>query len=613
MESELNVRNLMADASQNITERLVWHTALKDQAGIARNMADGSDIQEIYGLGEAALFDEFFCFLDELGIKNLAMKLKPKIKKRETRINFLSVFLIYVMRIVSGAPHFWNIESVLLHSQPLMHLVGFNAREIREGTSERGLHNPPKGKDQTSTPDNVSPPASVPPPTPPTTTPPPALAAATAAATPAADADVPDAVPTAPATTGNDDKIRGPVCPQFISSFISNILASALEKFFNTVISILASNSFFPKRVHALMDASEIQSTERCLGCGKVSKEKAPELRLRQKRIRKVFETVFGFKIWVVWDSVSKLPIAMRFTTIEVADVKMAREVVQQAVDNLGDKARIASLAFDRGFTDGPFMWWLHHEMGIIFYVPAKKNLHVYEDALSMLSSGIRQARERERRVGRGKTGSTVIDRWEAVGIEGLTSAGFYGEKGSGSHENSNSFKPNPINAVVVLADPYKANNPASDTMVILTNGDVAEPLRTYDGYDQRSEIENSLFREAKRAWFIQSPPENTKASFCAHVYLTIIIMALTTAFRTWMDKQEKLDRQGQETGIRKFRDRVRQENGSKFIVFEGGHYAIFDAYEIPILCGRRVLMPRGVPEIIEKRDILKKYGALLE
>ena len=599
MESKLNVHNLIADASQNITQRLVWHTALKDQAGIAQNMADGSDIQEIYGLGEAALFDEFFCFLDELGIKNLAMKLKPKIKKRETGINFLTVFLIYVMRIVSGSPHFWNIESVLLKSQPLMRLVGFNAREIREGTSERGLHNPPKKKEQTPAPDNApmtseAPAASIPPDT---------VAAATAAV--AADSVTADGK--------NDDKIRGPICPQFISSYISNIFASALEKFFNAVISILASNSFFPKRVHALMDASEIQSTERCIGCGKVSKEKAPELRLRQKRIRKVFETVFGFKIWVVWDSVSKLPIAMRFTTIEVADVKMAREVVQQAVDNLGDKARIASLAFDRGFTDGQFMWWLHQEMGIIFYVPAKKNLHVYEDALSMLSSGTRQTRERERKIGRGKTSSTFIERWEAVGIEGLTSAGFYGKKGSGSHENSNSFKPNPINAVIVLADPYKANNPTSDTMVILTNGDVHEPLRTYDGYNARSEIENSLFREAKRAWFIQSPPENTKNSFCAHVYLTIIVMALTTAFRTWMDKQEKLDKQGQETGIRKFRDRVRQENGNKFIVFEGGHYAIFDAYEIPILCGRRVLMPRGVPEIIEKKDILKKYGVLLE
>ncbi|MDP2268011.1 MAG: hypothetical protein Q8K46_02480, partial [Deltaproteobacteria bacterium] len=143
-------------------------------------MADGKDIEEVYGLGDAALFDEFFSFLSHFGITDLALKLKPKIKKRETETNFLTFF-------------------------------------------------------------------------------------------------------------------------------ISAILASALERFFNNVISVLAKHSFFPKHIHALMDASEIQSTERCVGCGKVSKEKAPELRRRGKRIRKVLETVFGFKIWVVWDSLSKL------------------------------------------------------------------------------------------------------------------------------------------------------------------------------------------------------------------------------------------------------------------------------------------------------------------
>ena len=69
----------------------------------------------------------------------------------------------------------------------------------------------------------------------------------------------------------------------------------------------------FSQKIHAIMDASEIQSTELCEGCGKVSKEKAPELRRRKGRIRKVMETVFGFKIWVVWDPVSRLPLAMRF------------------------------------------------------------------------------------------------------------------------------------------------------------------------------------------------------------------------------------------------------------------------------------------------------------
>jgi hypothetical protein len=343
-----------------------------------------------------------------------------------------------------------------------------------------------------------------------------------------------------------------------------------------------------------------------------VTKEKAPELRRRKGHIRKVLETVFGFKIWVLWDPNSRLPLAMRFATIEVSDIQYAREVIQQALTNLGGHASIVSVALDRGFLDGPLLWWLNTK-GIIFYIPAKTNMNVYKDALSLVGTGILQTRERKRTVGAGKHKKTVTDRWEIEGIEGLTSAGFYGELGSGSHENRNDFVPNPINAVVILHDPYLENNPGSDTLVILTNDSVKKPLKVYDGYDARSEIENGLFRESKQAWFIERPARNTADAFRAHTYLTLIMMALTTAFRTWMDQQDKLDRSGKETGIRKFREKVRQENGNKLIVFDEDRYAIFDTYEVFILCGRNVLMPTGVPEKIAKKDILIKYGAFLE
>lgn len=78
----------------------------------------------------------------------------------------------------------------------------------------------------------------------------------------------------------------------------------------------------------------------------------------------------------------------------------------------------------------------------------------------------------------------------------------------------------------------FKDNNPDSKTLVILTSGQIDKPLYVYDSYDARSEIENGLFREAKQAWFIEHPPINTKAGFMVHVYLTIFVMALTTAFR---------------------------------------------------------------------------------
>lgn len=566
--------DLHAKASKNIAQRLSFQTAVKDQAGIAQDLADGKDVPEVYNLSDAGFFDEFFYFLEEIGIMPRLTELDPKISSRPTTIRFPAVILIYLMRIVSGLAFFWHIEPVVLQSQALMRLLKFNGREILEGTSLRGCKKP---KEEPSS----------------------------ATVEPSSVIDTSDA-------DESRSVVRGPICADSVATYIQAIAASALEQLFNTVVSVLAARSFFPKTLHATLDASEIQSTQKCKGCGMVSKEKPPLLRLRKGRIKKVMERVFGFKIWVVWDPVSGLPLALRFTTIEVADVTMAREVVSQALNNLGGHVTLASLAFDRGFTDGTFWWWLHQQ-GIQFFVPAKSNMAVYHDALACVASGVRQSRQRTRKVGRGKNSTSVIDHWEAIGIEGLTSAGFYGELGSGQHEHAKSFLANPINAVVVADDPYRQNNPDVATMVILTNAPVAKPLTTYDRYDWRSNMENGLFREAKQAWFIERPAKNTDRAFRAHVYLTLVTMALTTAFRAWLEQQDKKERDGVNTGIRVFRQQVRQENCNKIIVFDEDRYAIFDVYELVILCGRHVARPRGVPENITTTDILRKYGALLE
>lgn len=558
--------NLQSSASKTIAQRLSFHTAVKDQAGIAQELAAGQEVSEVYHLSDAGFFDEFFYFLQELGIMDSLFGLDPKVSTRPTTVRFSAVILIYLMRIVSGLAFYWHLEPVILQSQALMRLVGFNGREILDGTSRRGRRR------LTEPPEPV----------------------------------VPEGTP--PAGT-----IRGPLCADSVATYIAAITAPALERFFNGVITLLAARSFFPKMVHATLDASEIQSTQNCDGCGMVTKEKAPELRRRKGRIKKVLERVFGFKIWVVWDPVSSLPLALRFAPIETADLTLAREVVLQARTNLGTHATLVSLAFDRGFTDGAFWWWLHDELKIHFFVPAKSNLGIYQDALASTAAGIRQTREKARSVGYGKNRSITVDRWEVIGLTGLTSAGFYGALGSGSHENAASFVANPLNAVVVLHDPYRENNPECDTMVILTNAPVAKPLTVYDRYDRRSDMENTLFREAKQAWFIQRPAKNTVHGFRAHVYLTLITMALTTAFRAWLEQQDKLERAGKETGIRRFRQQVRQENGNKLMVFTNDRYAIFEAYELVILCGRPVAMPRGVPEAISCDDILRKYDALLE
>jgi hypothetical protein len=548
----------ITEASKTIHENLMWQTATKDQAGVAEAIANEQVVHEVYGLGDAGLLDMFFCFLRELDIMPILEKLEPKTGrgKRKSPVPFSSILLIYLMRLVAGVAFFSHIGPVLLQSQALMHIAGFNGRQVKQGTNRRSIEKSSKDWD---------------------------------------DEDI--------------TEIRGPVCPEFIASIIVTIASSTIEQVFNKVITILAKKSFFPRNINALLDASDVESTQNCAGCGKVSKEKAPELRRRKGKTKKIKVTVFGFKIWVIWDQLSHLPIAMRFATIETNDTVFAREVIEQAVINLGDHARIASLALDRGFTDGKLLWWLNKQ-GIIFYIPAKASMNVYKDALSLVKTGQVVTRESTRTTGHGKNSQQVTETWQVVGISGLTSAGFYGELGSGSHENKNDFQPNLINAVVVLHDPYRENNPNIKTMVILTNGSVDKPLDIYDGYDARSEIENSLFRESKQGWNLKKPPENTMAGFLVHSYLTILTMGLTTAFRDWMVKQEKLE--DEDIGIRKFRMKIRAENADKCIAFCGDHYGIFYLYEILILSGTKVLKPRGILDNITKDDILQKYGAPL-
>ncbi len=159
------------------------------------------------------------------------------------------MILIYLMRIVAGLAFFWHIDPVILHSQPLMRLVGFNGRQVGQGAGPKK----------------------------------------------------PLPKPTVTLPQAHDDAqpstIHGPYCPDSIAVYIQAIAASALERLFNGTVAILATHSFFPKRIHGLLDSSEVQTTELCAGCGKVTKERAASLRRRRKRIRKVLETIFGFKI----------------------------------------------------------------------------------------------------------------------------------------------------------------------------------------------------------------------------------------------------------------------------------------------------------------------------
>ena len=137
--------DVIKNASETIFKRLAWLTAKRDQAGIADKLANEQEVDEIYGLGDAGLFDEFFHFLREFGIMKILEQLAPRRhRKRQIPIPFSAIMLIYLMRIVAGLKFFYHTGPVLLQSQSLMHLVGLMGTKSSRALIGEALINPPE-------------------------------------------------------------------------------------------------------------------------------------------------------------------------------------------------------------------------------------------------------------------------------------------------------------------------------------------------------------------------------------------------------------------------------------------------------------------------------------
>jgi uncharacterized RmlC-like cupin family protein len=188
------------------------------------------------------------------------------------------------------------------------------------------------------------------------------------------------------------------------------------------------------------------------------------------------------------------------------------RALVTQARRNLQGYARLHKVIFDRGFLDGPTLWWLDQQE-ITFVVPAKTNMAVTADARAQAAAGADLTRGRRVHTvchGQGRMAWTERLETEVVGITGLTTYDQYGTPEQARHATQRDFQANPINAVVVRKWQGKDYGPGGKT-VFLTNASVAKPLQAFDDYDDRSLIENCCIKEAKQQWDLGHPPTENR------------------------------------------------------------------------------------------------------
>ena len=511
-----------------LCNRLFWHTAERDDAKVADHLFHRREMDVVYAMDEATLFDSFFNYLQEIEVFPLLQHLDPQ-KQRRKNIPFIQLVLVFLMKVVGSIKTIDEISDLLLTDELLMSMCGFNAHQVKNGSCERG--------------------------------------------TKLRKTPIPE--------------IRGSLCVDTIANHIGTITPRRIENFFNRCILQLAKQGVFPKKINAACDATLYETTNKFKGCGSVTRKVKVKARGYRKsgELKEVPVTLYGWKVWAIYEIKTGIPLAIKIDTIEKPDNLHVLAVLEQAKENVKIASIIDSLVIDRGFLDGKVLYKID-EQGIEFVIPLKRNMEAAKDArqLALDSESFPPVtREVEVFHGYGKKKYTEKVLTTLVGVPDLLTCDWFNPEGSKANTTKKDYEPIPLNAVVVKTWDNKTP-PLEKQVVFVTNIGVKDPFITFDRYDDRSLMENKLFREVKQNWYFEHPPKKTKEGVYIQTYMTMGMKALTTAFLKWQEEQLQLEALGKQSTWQMYRRKLKVLNRNKLIVFVGQHFGIFPSHEVFML-----------------------------
>lgn len=535
-----------------VQARLNWKLAYRDDARVAQGLYAGEDIEEMHELSDAGLLDEFFVFLEELGMMEVFEQMRLPGAKRML-VPTVQFILLYLLKVLFGAESMHELPRVLFSNLGLMELVGFNAHQCAEGLTKRG-----------------------------------------------------DALRT-------KKKKQGPLSAQCLADNISKLREEEMEQLFNQMVQFLARRGFFTDSLLVALDGSKLPTPESYEGCGKLKQTRSVKIKGQKEAATEEYY-VYGWKVLVLIEVHTRLPLAMKLVKIQEYEGKWLIPLLEQAQRNLGSAATIERVVIDRGYLDGADLWQLHQK-GLLFVIVGKSNMAVVQDAQGLAKGERGVARERVVAHGHGKTATQERLRTELVSIAALTSYDSYGAVEETRSAQRRDYVGQPINAVVVRR--WDNRVPKGEGTVYLTNAEVSDPFAIFDTYDWRSVIENGIFKEGKYPWQLLRFPKRTEAAVVVHCFFTLVVMALCTAFRFWQAQAASTPTSATEVlptlssallggeGTARWRQRLREENRDKLIVFIGQAYGIFHLAEFAVLTHvplRRLPSSLGSPQAVLQR-----------
>ena len=533
-------------------ERLNWKLAWRDDARVAQELYAGEDIEEMHELSDAGLLDEFFVFLEEVGMMQAFEQMRmPGVKR--ILVPTVQFVLLYLLKVLMGGQSMNELPRVLFSNQGLMELVGFNAQQCEQGLTKRG---------------------------------------------------------DAQRTT---KKKQGPLTAQCLADTISKLGEEEVERLFNQMVQALARWGMFRGKLLVALDGSKLPTPPSYEGCGKLKQTRSVKIKGHKEAATEEYY-IYGWNVLVLIEVQTRLPLAMKVVKIQEYEGRWLLPLLEQAQRNLGEQAHIGTIVIDRGYLDGEDLWQVQ-QRGLIFVIVGKANMTVVQDAQGLAKGERAVVRERIVGHGHGKKATQERLRSEVVGLEALTSYDSYGEAEHTKSAHRRDYMGQPINAVVVRRWEHRV--PKGGGTVYLTNGQVSDPFSIFDTYDWRSVIENGIFKEGKHPWHLLRTPSRTEAAVVVHCFFTLLVMGLCTAFRLWQAQIATTATSSTEggpslswallagEGTARWRQRLREANRDKIIVFIGQAYGIFHLAEFAILTHlplRRLPTALGSPQAVLQR-----------
>ena len=319
-----------------------------------------------------------------------------------------------------------------------------------------------------------------------------------------------------------------------------------------------------------ILDSSLVETPADYPGTGKTKRQE------EQDDGTVVEKTLYGFKVFVLMDSETKIPVALDVTSAEKADCEYLKAMLEKGMDNVGRNI-IKLLVADRGFIDGAQMWQIKYMLGVDLIIPARKNMDIWNDVV-----GLRE--ENEDNVvtwdygKKGRSGGYIV--------KGAVSYTQFSRKG-----DKNNADGSPLNAVVVTKWRDRSIGSGKEK-VLLTTLDTKDAVCVMKSYRTRTFIENCGFRELKQAAALTKLPhrksEHAESSAYMHMVLCVFAMATFVGFLSWDEKRAqkaKEEYQEKSKSLRDYRVKERSNNGYVFILYEDA-YAIYEIAELLKMLG---------------------------